>query len=243
MTVTGPSNSSSFSTVAPAMDAVLLVFAKIPRPGHVKTRLTPVLTPEEAARLYRAFLRDALDVYKDLPVDVRLYLAPPFSEEEVRAVPASISVHEQHGDGLGARMAAAFREAFHDGYARAAVVGTDHPTLPPAFVRQSFTALDGDRAVSIGPSADGGFYLLGMSAFYPHLFEDMAYSHDDVFADTLTRISRTDAQLTVLPQWYDVDTPAALQRLIDDLSDAEPSLPRTRALIDELDLQRLSHPK
>jgi rSAM/selenodomain-associated transferase 1 len=221
------------------MNAVLLVFAKVPRPGHVKTRLTPVLTPDEAARLYRAFLRDALDVYKDLPVDVRLYLAPPFTEEEVQAVPASIAVHEQRGDGLGARMKQAFRDGFNDGYGEAAVVGTDHPTLPSAFVEQSFATLEADRAVCIGPSDDGGFYLLGMNAFYPQLFDGMTYSHEGVFADTLTRVSTTDAQLTVLPQWYDVDTPAALQRLITDVDEADVAAPRTRALIEELDLQRL----
>lgn len=223
------------------MNAVLLVFAKVPRPGHVKTRLSPELTPDEAARLYRAFLQDALDVYAELPVDVRLYLAPPFSDDDVRAVPDAISIHEQHGEGLGPRMARAFREALRDGYGRATIVGTDHPTLPPAFVQQSFATLEGERAVCIGPSEDGGFYLLGMSAFYPQLFDDMTYSHEEVFADTLTRVSATDAQLTVLPQWYDVDTPAALQRLVDDLEDTDVAAPRTRTLIDQLDLQRLSH--
>jgi rSAM/selenodomain-associated transferase 1 len=223
------------------MDAVLLVFAKIPRPGHVKTRLTPVLTPDEAAELYRAFLRDALDVYADLPVEVRLYLAPPFSEDEVRAVPASISVHKQQGDGLGPRMAQAFREALHDGYDRAVVVGTDHPTLPPAFVEQSFASLAAERAVCIGPSEDGGYYLLGMSTLYPQLFDGMRYSHEEVFSDTLSRIGTTDAQLTVLPQWYDVDTPAALQRLVQELDETDVAAPRTRALIDQLDVRRRSH--
>ena len=222
------------------MDAVLLVFAKIPRPGHVKTRLTPVLTPDEAARLYRAFLRDALDVYADMEVDVRLYLAPPYSDEDVQAVPDPIAVYEQRGDGLGARMSRAFRDVLQDGYARAVIVGTDHPTLPPAFVQQSFSTLDGEPTVCIGPSEDGGYYLLGMNAFYPQLFEDMTYSHEDVFADTLTRIGATNAQLTVLPQWYDVDTPAALQRLVDELQASEVVAPRTRALIKQLDLQRLS---
>ncbi|PSQ97258.1 MAG: glycosyltransferase [Bacteroidetes bacterium SW_9_63_38] len=221
------------------MSNTLLVFAKIPRPGHVKTRLTPVLTPEEAARLYRAFLRDALDVYADLPVDVRLYLAPPFTADDVQAVPDAISVHEQRGDGLGARMKKAFRDVLVDGGTRAVIVGTDHPTLPPAFVEQAFTTLEGDRTVCIGPSDDGGYYLLGMTAVYPQLFDGMHYSHDDVFADTLTRVGRTDARLTVLPPWYDVDTPTALQRLVDDLSTTDVAAPRTRTLIEDLDLDRL----
>lgn len=218
------------------MDAVLLVFAKRPRPGHVKTRLTPVLTPEEAARLYEAFLHDALALYAQLDVDVRLYLAPPLPEDGLDDCPASVTVHEQRGAGLGGRLKQAFREALTAGYERAAVVGTDHPTLPPAFVRKAFAALTADASVCIGPSDDGGFYLLGMNAFYPQLFEGMTYSHDDVFTDTLARVGTTGAQLTVLPRWYDVDTPADLQRMIGDLSGSEITADRTRAAVTELDL-------
>lgn len=222
------------------MDAVLLVFAKVPRPGHVKTRLTPVLTPAEAAQLYEAFLTDALALYDTLDVAVRLYLAPPLPDDRPAWVPDGIPVHAQAGDGLGARMLQAFRDAFADGYDRAAVVGTDHPTLPAAFVRQSFTALQAPRSICIGPSEDGGFYLLGMTAPYPQLFEGMSYSHDRVFTDTLARIGTTDAQLTVLPRWYDVDTPAALDRLMSDLSDTAVPAERTRAVVRDLALHDLS---
>lgn len=221
------------------MSDVLLVFAKIPRPGHVKTRLTPVLTPEEAARLYTAFLRDALRQYERLDVATRLYVAPPLPDDGLTGVPAGVTVHEQEGEGLGTRMLNAFGEALRDGYDRAAVIGTDHPTLPPAFVRQGFEALAPAPAISIGPSEDGGFYLLGMTAVYPQLFEGMTYSHDRVFTDTLARIGTTDAHLTVLPRWYDVDTPQALRRMIDDLADGSTDAPNTRRIVDQLDLSAL----
>ena len=218
------------------MDDILLVFAKAPRPGEVKTRLTPFLTSGEAARLYEAFLRDALYLYARLEVDLRLYLAPPLLDEDLDDIPDRISVCEQEGDGLGARMAHAFETVFADGYDRAAVIGTDHPTLPLAFVRRAFTALGQARSVCIGPSADGGFYLLGMSTFVPELFEGMTYSHEAVFRDTLARSEATDAETTVLPRWYDVDRPEDLPRLLDDLSDATTSAPRTRRMIDRLAL-------
>jgi rSAM/selenodomain-associated transferase 1 len=221
------------------MDAVLLVFAKVPRPGHVKTRLTPVLTAEEAARLYEAFLADALHLYANVGVDVRLYLAPPLPEARPAAVPDGLPVHEQEGDGLGERMSTAFRESFEAGYQRAAVVGTDHPTLPAGFVRQAFSALDAPQSICVGPSEDGGFYLLGMTDFYPQLFEGMTYSHDAVFTDTLARVGTTDAGLTVLPRWYDVDTPAALERMIDDLDGDAETAPRTRAVVKDLALEKL----
>jgi rSAM/selenodomain-associated transferase 1 len=221
------------------MEHALIVFAKVPRPGHVKTRLTPVLTATEAARLYRAFLRDALRIYATLDVRVRLYWAPPLPDDDIDDLPGTITVHEQNGDGLGERMKEAFRETLDAGYEGAAIVGTDHPTLPVSFVRQSFAALDAPRSVCIGPSEDGGFYLLGMNAFYPQLFEGMAYSHDSVFTDTLARVGTTDARLTVLPRWYDVDTPAALGRLLDDLEDPDVEAPNTRRTIDQLQLQGL----
>ncbi len=222
------------------MDTALLVFAKVPRPGHVKTRLTPVLTPAEAAHLYEAFLYDALARYAQLDVDVQLYLAPPRPETGLDDIPASISVHEQCGDGLGQRMQQAFQEVLANGYERAAVVGTDHPTLPPSFIRQSLTALTTDASICIGPSEDGGFYLLGMNAFYPELFEGMTYSHDAVFTDTLARVGTTDAQLTVLPRWYDVDTPADLERMLDDLTASDLPASRTRAAVRELELEQLA---
>ena len=222
------------------MSDALIVFAKVPRPGHVKTRLTPVLTPAEAARLYTAFLRDALRQYERLPADVRLYVAPPVPEQFRVGLPTDVTLHEQEGDGLGVRMRNAFQQTLAEGYDRAAVVGTDHPTLPPSFVRQSFDALQSDRAICIGPSEDGGFYLLGMSAFYPQLFADMQYSHERVFTDTLARIGTTDATLTVLPRWYDVDTPDALRRLLADLADDAVDAPNTRRIVAELDLEALA---
>lgn len=219
------------------MNDILLVFAKVPRPGEVKTRLIPFLTPREAARLYDAFLQDALALYARLEADVRLYLAPPLPDDGLGDVPDRISVHEQRGEGLGPRMAHAFEAAFQDGGDRVAVVGTDHPTLPLSYLRQGFKVMDTERAVCIGPSDDGGFYLLGMSAFYPQLFANMTYSHGDVFTDTLARIGATDAQLTVLPQWYDVDTPEALERMLEDLEDSTIQAPSTRAVVADLDLR------
>jgi glycosyltransferase A (GT-A) superfamily protein (DUF2064 family) len=83
-----------------------------------------------------------------------------------------------------------------------------------------------------------------MSAFYPQLFDDMSYSHSQVFADTLARAGRTDANLTVLPQWYDVDTPQDLHRMLADLETGNPDAPNTRRLADHLDVEALlaNHP-
>ena len=217
----------------------LIVFAKAPVPGRVKTRLTgrpaldagSVLSEEEAARLYEAFLRDALDQYGALGPDVRLYWGSPLADVPDGLVPADVRQYEQAGDGLGARMQRAFLETFAAGYERIVIVGTDHPTLPSAFIQEAFAALHEPLAVAIGPSEDGGYYLLGMNEFYPQLFAGMAYSHADVFAETLARAGRTSASLTVLPLWYDVDTPEALDRLRRDLETTDVRALHTRRVL------------
>ena len=227
------------STSEVKSQSALIVFAKRPIPGRVKTRLTPTLSPEDAAKLYEAFLRDAIHQYLALDLDIRLYLAPSANSLPEYLTQLPISIHEQEGPGLGTRMLHAFENTLADGYERAVVIGTDHPTLPTPFIQQAFESLGEPSAISIGPSEDGGYYLLGMNAVYPALFAEMDYSHARVFADTLDRVQQTGARLTVLPRWYDVDTPRALRRLIRDLEDPFVSAPRTRETLASLDLARL----
>lgn len=221
------------------MDAALLVFAKVPRPGTVKTRLTPTLSPTEAARLYTAFLRDTVRQVRRLEADVRLYVAPPLPDGDIDGIPADVRLHEQEGEGLGERMKHAFEVTLRDGYERAVVLGSDHPTLPPAFFRQAFRALEAPESLCIGPTEDGGFYLLGMNAVYPQLFEGMSYSHSEVLSDTLDRAEQTGAQISVLPRWYDVDTPEDLDRMLAELEEATVEAPNTRRIAEHLGLQSL----
>jgi glycosyltransferase A (GT-A) superfamily protein (DUF2064 family) len=99
--------------------------------------------------------------------------------------------------------------------------------------------LNAPSSLALGPSTDGGYYLLGMSTFYPQLFQDMEYSHGRVFAQTLTRAGQTNARLTILPPWYDVDEPQDLERLVDDLGDRPEQAPRTRDTVAALELSGL----
>lgn len=222
------------------MSSALLVFAKRPQPGHVKTRLTPVLTDEEAAQLYRAFLLDLLDQTQSLDADVHLFWdAPPTNGVATSFADYADAVHVQQGASLGDRLKHGFNTAFSAGYERVAAVGSDHPTLPTAFLREAFRALDRPKSITIGPSYDGGYYLIGMNNAYPVLFENMRYSHPQVLTQTLTRAGRTDACLTVLPRWYDVDTPASLRLMLADLDGDLPPTPHTEQAVNALDLQSL----
>lgn len=222
------------------MDAALLVFAKVPRPGDVKTRLTPALSAADAARLYTAFLRDTLRQVVRLDTDVRLYLAPPLPEEGLDAVPSGVTVHAQEGEGLGERMRRGVEATLEAGYDRVLLMGSDHPTLPPSFLREAGRALQTPNSLCIGPSEDGGFYLLGLTAPFPELFDGMRYSHANVFADTLDRARDTDADVTILPRWYDVDTPRDLCRMLADLNDDGVDAPNTRRIADQLNLRALA---
>jgi uncharacterized protein len=212
----------------------LIVFAKVPAPGAVKTRLCPPLMPAQAADLYAAMLTDALVAYAGLGVAVRLYTPPADAVMPEGIVPGGVSHHTQQGADLGARMLRAFLETFAADAHRAVVIGTDHPTLPLAFVRLAFEELSSPRAVTLGPSDDGGYYLLGMRDLQPALFAGMAYSHDRVLADTLDRAAAADLDVTLLPRWYDVDDAAGLARLRADLAAAPDLAPRTTALLDTL---------
>lgn len=221
-------------------DAALIVFAKVPEPGAVKTRLAPPLSLEGAADLYGAFLADALAAFAapgafgdGVDVAVRLHLAPSDAPLPAGLVPDGVTVHTQRGDGLGARMAQAFAEAFAAGYDRVVIIGTDHPTLPLSSVGDAFRALAAPSTVALGPSDDGGYYLLGLNRPFPSLFE-MTYSHAGVFEATLARAVEAGARPVVLPPWYDVDDAASLARLVAAWRGGAPVGPQTAAALARL---------
>lgn len=197
----------------------LILFGKVPAAGSAKTRLAPVLGEEGAARLYRAFLDDTVRRTERVPdVERRsLWLAGGESgrAELGRRYP-DLSVRPQRGEDLGTRMAGALRAAFGDGAARAVIVGTDHPTLPPARLARAFRWL---RSVDLvlGPSDDGGYYAAGVRReAWPEareIFRDVPWSTGRVLEVTRTRAEGIDLSRRELEPWYDVDRPEELARL------------------------------
>lgn len=216
------------------MKSALIVFAKAPVAGRVKTRLTPEITEAEAADLYEAFLRDLLERFVRLDVHVRVYVAGHPADLSDDLVPTNVEIFRQEGSGLGERMGRAFIDAFAAGYDRVILTGSDHPTLPSEFIEYAFAALAPRRAVVLGPADDGGYYLLGMNDFLPQLFEGMEYSHADVLTDTLERLPAAEIDVTILPTWYDVDTPRDLRRLAAELAAEGEVHTRTREVLSRL---------
>ncbi|MGQ0645341.1 MAG: TIGR04282 family arsenosugar biosynthesis glycosyltransferase [Elusimicrobiota bacterium] len=218
-------------------DAVIL-FMKAPVAGHCKTRLTPPLTPRQAAGLYRAFCLDIVRSLSRLPADLWIaYQArDPFPTPRWAAPGARF--FRQEGADLGERLRRAFQTVFAMGYERAAALGTDAPTLPPARVRRAFRELRKAEAV-FGPAEDGGYYLVGLSRPMPELFRNIPWSTGDVLSETRRLLVRRRVKAAFLAPHYDVDSQSELLRLDRDaaLKSRRLLCPRTRRFLRGLKLK------
>ncbi|HIC90401.1 MAG TPA: glycosyltransferase, partial [Anaerolineae bacterium] len=144
------------------MKEALVIMAKAPLPGQVKTRLCPPLSPEEAGRLCRCFLQDIVRLVLQLAdVDFHLAYHPPWAEPILRPlIPPSFQLWPQEGEGLAERMLHACDQLFCQGYSRIVIIGTDSPTLPLSYLQEAFAWLRQPEVdVVLGPSEDGGYYL------------------------------------------------------------------------------------
>ncbi len=198
------------------MKTCIIVFAKNPVPNQVKTRLVPPLSPEQAARVYTAFLTDGCDTLAKLPeVDRIIAYTPAGAQSDLQVLIGDDAIYiPQMGADLGERLASATQWAIEQGYTKILLVGSDSPTLPIAYVSKAFTLLD-SQDITIGPSTDGGYYLIGFSATniattVPFVFEEIAWSTAEVFQQTVARIRSLKGTLGLLPPWYDIDTAADL---------------------------------
>lgn len=193
------------------MDCVVL-FAKSPRPGRVKTRLCPPLTHGQAARLYRAMAVDCWRAARAAAPEAWVALDCGAGRLEAAWLGSGVKAFRQKGADLGARMSAAFARAFRAGAAKTVVIGSDCPELSSMEIRSAFEKLD--RAdVVVGPAADGGYYLLALKGACPPLFEGMVWSRPDVLARTLRRATALGMRTAFLRRRSDVDTFADLKAL------------------------------
>lgn len=188
----------------------LFVVAKRPVPGQTKTRLCPPLSHVQAADLYECFLRDTLDIMRQVDhVHCVLSFLPEAAEDYFHHVAPDMGLCCQRGNSLGERLEHLLTEALVGGSQRAVVMDSDSPTLPAEYISQAFDNLT-DADVVIGPTRDGGYYLIGMRQPQPHLLRDVQMSTPRVLHDTLALAESTGLVVSLLPIWYDVDT-------IDDL--------------------------
>jgi rSAM/selenodomain-associated transferase 1 len=207
--------------------------AKVLVSGTVKTRLQPFLSPAECAELAAAFLRDAENKAKIVCDDTILAYSPAAEREILENIlQFKNTLIEQTGADLGARMSAAFEFALaREKDSAVLMIGTDSPTFPAEFIESGFEFLETGADAVLGKSADGGFYLIGLRKFVPHLFDDIAWSVPTVFKQMTANLARFKFdKLRLIPDWYDVDTPDDLRRLRDEIfkdEEAQKCAPQT----------------
>lgn len=207
----------------------LAIFAKWPIAGQAKTRLVPVLGSAGARDLARSFLLDAVELARRVEgADVVVFYTPRDQRRAFQElVGSSVALVAQNGDNLGERMSNALSHLSTRGYEFSALMGTDLPTLP---LNRLVSALGTSRSVVLGPSLDGGYYLIGVRTLHRHLFEGIEWSTSRVLGQTLDRITALGLDVECLEPWYDVDTPDDLNLLVSHLglliASGKPDLPR-----------------
>ena len=197
-------------------NTAVIIFAKAPIPGTVKTRLCPPLTPDEAASLHGTLILDALERAKGLQ-GTTLYVAgapdlahPFFKVLEDRYAARLL---QQEGDDLGTRMAGAMQKAFALGHHRVILTGTDLPTLTRSHLTQAVAYLNTHNMV-MGPTLDGGYYLIGLGRPVPELFQGIAWSTPAVLEDTRKKATAEGLSVALLPQIRDLDDLQDLEAFI-----------------------------
>tara|TARA_B100000686_G_scaffold344255_1_gene426535 strand:+ start:1394 stop:2071 length:678 start_codon:yes stop_codon:yes gene_type:complete len=183
----------------------LVLFARAPKQGKVKTRLQEKLSPKIVFQLYSCFLQDSIEKIGAVE-GVDRFIGAAAREDvgyflEV-GEKKGIRVFPQDGRDLGTRMRNAFQERFEDGYEMIVIIGSDSPSLPVQYIEK---ALETNRDIVLGPGVDGGYYLIGMRKRLANVFNGVDWGSDRVLKQTLDNLRGIEASLEMLPLWYDVD--------------------------------------
>jgi uncharacterized protein len=199
----------------------LTIMTKVPRAGKVKTRLTPPLAPEEAAALNSCFLRDiatAITLAGHGAQGIACY-APVGAEESYRHIlPDNFQLLVQRTGSLEDRMVQATNDLFSVGFGSVCLIASDSPTVPAAVFAEATRILSWPKdGVLLGPSNDGGYYLIGLKKAHPRMFAEIDWSTDRVLKQTMSRSVELKLPVHLLAASFDVDDRASLHRLCDEL--------------------------
>jgi uncharacterized protein len=208
---------------ARSRQCALAVMAKAPRAGKVKTRLAPPLTLEQAAAINVCFLRDTTESIASVAASGRaagVISYTPVGDEALfdNLLPPEFALIPQRGDGFGERLLATAEDLLACGYGSVCLIDSDSPTVPTAVLAEAVAELEraGDRVV-VGPSHDGGYYLIGLKRAHAEVFANINWSTASVFAETVAAAKAASLETVVLPLWYDVDDAESLEILRREL--------------------------
>ena len=229
---------SSSHTVVPARngDRVLVIMAKAPRPGAVKTRLTPSLPLQAVTAFYRCLLDDTLALARSLD-GVEVAVMCPYTDvnELERLAGTGTSVVAQKGDGLAAGLTSVFAHFTKDRHRRTIAFNSDSPHLPPLVLKEAFETLATQDLV-VGPTYDGGYYLVGANASHPTLFTHDGMGTSSALEMLLSRARTLALTVGFAEPFYDIDVPEDLTRLAADLRLTPARAPRTARWIKDWEI-------
>ena len=214
----------------PSVCGAVVVMAKAPREGFVKTRLAGAYAPRDVVRLSECMLLDTLALVQALS---RVHVAVMCPCEDVADIgarlPAGVQVVGQRGDGLAAALVSVF-EKFVPDFRRVVAIDSDSPHLPLAIVESAFERLEAHDVV-VGPTEDGGYYLVGASAMHPRIFDAAPLGTRNARDALLENARALGLSVAFTEPWYDVDLPADLRRLAAELRIEPARAPLTAALL------------
>ncbi|MEP6705502.1 MAG: TIGR04282 family arsenosugar biosynthesis glycosyltransferase [Acidobacteriota bacterium] len=203
---------------------------KVPGFADVKTRLRPLLSEGQCVELAMCFLTDTITNLASVFEHRILAFTPEHGRGGIETLVGGHIYIPQRGSDLGLRLDAAIAEAFEMGFGPVIVIGTDSPTLPADYLAQALGHLRSrEDGVALGPTDDGGFYLIGVSRLHKGMFDHVKWSSDKTCEQTVANINNIrGVDLRVLPRWYDVDEPADLMRMIAEIDSDETARDRAR---------------
>ena len=194
------------------------MFVKYPEKGKVKSRLSQCWDEDMVVRLYRAFIEDLLESLSGGDYQFRIAYHPRERKNDFgKDFGNTYSYMPQTGADLGKKMCNAFNRCFSEGFQWIVIIGSDSPDLPPQIIKEAFQMLEKRDAV-IGPSCDGGYYLIGFcrESFTPEAFEGIDWGEESVYKTTMDIFKSAGINVHVLPVWKDIDRPGDVVALINE---------------------------
>jgi rSAM/selenodomain-associated transferase 1 len=209
-----------------ADDRVLAVMMKAPRPGRVKTRLAAAHSPDRVVTLYRALVEDTIELSRQLRVRT-VGICPDGDETDIADwLGCEVEILPQQGAGLAAGLRSTFEQLCSDTHRRVIAFNADSPHLPAQAIESAFDALPSADLV-VGPCDDGGYYLVGATRSHDGLFDAAAMGRESACRALVAEAARQGLRVALTAEHYDVDLPADLIRLANDLARDATRAPRT----------------
>lgn len=211
----------------------LLVFAKAPILGRVKTRLAASIGNDNALQIYIAFLQDLAKVINKLDrVNIKWWIDG--DPNRLKEIIGDADFHIQRGADLGERLCTAVNDAFKESHGPVAVIGSDCPLMKENHLEKLFISVEKGNKAAIIPTADGGYAAIAMAEPFPKVFENIPWSTNQVLGSTVKAFKKLGIKINLLVKTYDVDTIDDLISLTRDLAADEKSAPRTFSKASEI---------